>query len=513
MDRNNIRQPFLSSSPQSINSSSDSQVQHFSATDADDLALESGYRRSSLRRRGTSASSFGAEAMNMKPRTSPFPSIIVCPTLSTWLFLIAVGTFMALALTKFEEQLGGHELIIKYFSIPLVSVVFTYVHIWLALWMTFYPLEFVGCLQIPSTNVGLGWQGIIPNKALFMAKKSVKLMTTQLVTPQEIFSRLDPELVAKNLSPYLDQVLKGVIDELASKHDPGVWPIMPETIKNEILAHAREESPAVIKLTMEIFKSRIEELFDLEHMVLQKLMSDKQLMNDIFIGCGYKELAFIRDAGAWMGGIFGVIQLAIWIWICDDWYVLPVFGLIVGALTNWIALKMIFSPIRPVQCCCCVLQGLFLKRQDEVAADYGNMIANEMLTGRALLGALLAGPTTDRLLELIKERVIEGCDSWTGYTKPMVEYAMGPERYNQIKYDICQAIIGTLPETFSRLEEYTDEALDLENTLSQRMAALSPEDFESLLHPVFEQDEWKLILVGGILGAIIGMVQEECLGV
>ena len=31
--------------------------------------------------------------------------------------------------------------------------------------------------------------------------------------------------------------------------------------------------------------------------------------------------------------------------------------------------------------------------------------------------------------------------------------------------------------------------------------------FERLLHPVFEPDEWKLILMGGALGVVIGLVQ------
>lgn len=31
--------------------------------------------------------------------------------------------------------------VLEFLSIPLVSVIFTYVHIWMALWMTFYPIR------------------------------------------------------------------------------------------------------------------------------------------------------------------------------------------------------------------------------------------------------------------------------------------------------------------------------------------------------------------------------------
>ena len=47
--------------------------------------------------------------------------------------------------------------------------------------MTFYPLEYTGCCQIPGTNTGLGWQGIIPNKGIKMATTAVQLMTSKLL--------------------------------------------------------------------------------------------------------------------------------------------------------------------------------------------------------------------------------------------------------------------------------------------------------------------------------------------
>lgn len=39
----------------------------------------------------------------------------------------------------------------------------------------------------------------------------------------------------------------------------------------------------------------------------------------------------------------------------------------VGYITNWLAIKLIFEPVDPVKMGPFVLQGLFLKRQDEVS--------------------------------------------------------------------------------------------------------------------------------------------------
>jgi uncharacterized membrane protein YheB (UPF0754 family) len=63
-----------------------------------------------------------------------------------------------------------------------------------------------------------------------------------------------------------------------------------------------------------------------------------------------------------------------------------------------------------------------------------------------------------------------------------------------------------------RLEAYTDEALDVENLLVEKMSGLSSVDFEGMLHPVFQEDEIILIAMGGFLGVVIGAVQQVTMG-
>lgn len=48
---------------------------------------------------------------------------------------------------------------------------------------------------------------------------------------------------------------------------------------------------------------------------------------------------------------------------------------------------------------------------------------------------------------------------------------------------------------------------DLEATLREKMQGLSGEEFEGVLHPVFQEDELTLILVGAFLGLVAGFGQ------
>ena len=51
------------------------------------------------------------------------------------------------------------------------------------------------------------------------------------------------------------------------------------------------------------------------------------------------------------------------------------------------------------------------------------------------------------------------------------------------------------------------EALDMETTIREKMKELSSEEFEGVLHPAFEEDEILLILIGGVLGLVVGVLQ------
>lgn len=73
--------------------------------------------------------------------------------------------------------------------------------------------------------------------------------------------------------------------------------------------------------------------------------------------------------------------------------------------------------------------------------------------------------------------------------------------------NIATMVAEELPNNIKHLHDYTNEALDMEVTLRTRMAQLSPDKFEGVLHPAFQEDELKLILVGAALGVMVGFFQ------
>lgn len=388
-----------------------------------------------------------------------------------------------------------------YLSMPFISGLVGYGTNVLAIKMMFHPLEFFGFMK-PY----FGWQGIVPSKAGKMAAISVDTITDKLITQEEMFSRIDPDRVADELEAPMLELVPQITNEVMSQHMPTLWSNTPAAVKRAMAERIRKESPRIIAEVMDEVRNNIANVFDLKEMVITALVRDKALLNRMFLETGAKEFRFIGHSGLYFGFAFGVIQMLIWIFYKGVW-LLPVGGLLVGYATNWIALKMIFSPAKPKKFGPITFQGLFHKRQNEVAGDYGRLVSQQIVTPANILESILKGPYSDKMFGMIQRHVQQSVDEELGSAKQFVLLTVGTRSYEEIKHAAVEKTIAAAPSVLTHVTEYAEDAMDIQNTLVTRLQGLSPEDFEGMLRPAFEEDEWMLIAVGALLGLGVGFFQ------
>ena len=387
-----------------------------------------------------------------------------------------------------------------YGLIPIISGLVGWVTNVLALRMTFYPLEFTG---IPPY---LGWQGIIPANAGVMAGKAVDLITKNLIKIEDQFANVDSHRVVEEMGPELERVSHKIIGEVMHTQVPSLWINLPDTLKNKLYLRVKEELPITVEELMKEINVNISELFDLRGLVVSTLMEDRKLLNSIFLKCGEKEFLFIKKSGAYFGFAFGIIQMLVWFYY-QPWWFLPAAGLTVGFITNWLALRLIFKPEKAWQLGKYRVQGLFIKRQKEVSTEYAKIVAKQILTSPRIFDSIFFGSRSEAVTSLIRKHVTKVVDMAAGSSKDFVTIIAGSKKYEIIKNIAYSGFMEDLRIIISRIFNYAEEALDLENTLREKMKALPPWEFVGFLHPIFEEDEWKLITVGAILGGLAGLAQ------
>lgn len=382
--------------------------------------------------------------------------------------------------------------------IPVVSGVIGYVTNIMALNMMFQPLNFIG---IPPY---LGWQGIVPRRAKVMAEIAVDTITGKLITPHEMVSRLDPERIAAQLEKPLKLLVDEMMESIAEQEYPQIWRTLPDSMKARIRERLHAQVPSMVEDLTKRLQENAEEVLDIKHMVVTHLQENKELLNRIFLEVGKPEFTFIARSGAYFGFMLGIAQMVCYTFYPADW-LLPVFGLAIGYLTNWVALKIIFEPKEPVRVGFIKIQGLFLKRQEEVAVHYAQLVSREILTIRNLLTATLTGPGSTKLYELVAEEVTDVVNDGIGIVGSVALNATG--QLQAVRERAVEHAIEHTPALVEKVKFYAEGALAVEETLVDRLSKLSPTDFEGLLRPAFEQDEWMLITAGAVLGLLAGFAQ------
>lgn len=392
-----------------------------------------------------------------------------------------------------------------YISIPFISGLIGYVTKVVAIKMMFAPMDFLG---FRIFGIPIGWQGIVPRKAEKMATIAVDLMTSRLITANEVFARLDPNRIAKEIEGPMTAAAEEITRAVAQQYQPGLWEAMPEFARQKIIKKMQAEAPQVVANIMSEIQGDVDKYFDIKHMVISNLMKDRKMLNEIFQKVGRQEFRFFSNAGFYFGFGIGLIQMVCWIFFKQPW-MLPAFGGFVGFFSDWAALQMMFRPLNPKKIMGFTVQGLFLKRQQEVARDYAALISKQLLTPSNMMEELFRGALSDRIMELIQRNVREMIDAQTGSIRPLVVYAVGSQKYIEMKNVVTEKILEKLPETMKHMESYAEDAMDVRNTLMERMQRLTAEEFEGMLRPAFKEDEWSLIMVGAALGFIVGEIQVQ----
>lgn len=240
------------------------------------------------------------------------------------------------------------------------------------------------------------------------------------------------------------------------------------------------------------------------------------------------QFRFIERSGFYFGFLIGVAQAFAW-WSllalreaaaeADPrllgavntcvWWFLPVAGMLNGWITNALALYVIFNPIEPTYCFFggIRLHGLFLQRQEEVSEAFAEIVANRIVTAAHCWENILYGKGQARLKEIVSRHVARCIDAQVGMMRPFVPLVVGSDNFQSAKEQCAELMYDELPSCLRATYAYTEEAMDMQATLAANLRVLPSAEFERVLHPAFEEDEWKLIGVGALLGLFVGIFQ------
>lgn len=389
-----------------------------------------------------------------------------------------------------------------YLSMPFVAAFVGWSTKIVALEMLYRPLEFKGIGPV-------GWQGIVPRRAGKVGSKTIELLTSNLLKPEELLDRIDIDDAMEALREPLAHAVDEISRDIAEQIRPGLWDALPTAGRQAVQARIAAQVPPIIENMLTEVKSDLSRYLDVQFLAVTTLVRNKDKLVKLMRGVTADAMAFVRRSGIYFGFAIGLVQMVAWALFKNPW-IMPAFGFAVGFISDYIALNMLFRPTHPRKFLGLFpFQGLLHAQREQITRNYAHILAEDLFSPEVMFDALIKGPGADKLFALVGREIEAAIDKQTGVAAPIVVLAIGTTRYRALKDRVVDLTLERLPDTLSEAQNYAVRVIDLENTIVDKMSELSNEEYESILRPVFKDDEPLMIAVGAVLGGVVGEIQVQ----
>eukprot|EP00594_Rhizosolenia_setigera_P012984 CAMPEP_0178955120 /NCGR_PEP_ID=MMETSP0789-20121207/9410_1 /TAXON_ID=3005 /ORGANISM="Rhizosolenia setigera, Strain CCMP 1694" /LENGTH=353 /DNA_ID=CAMNT_0020636679 /DNA_START=902 /DNA_END=1963 /DNA_ORIENTATION=+ len=344
-----------------------------------------------------------------------------------------------------------------------------------------------------------------------MSSTMVDKTLAEMLCLNDLIGTLDPERMADLLAPEIPDMVQPIIEEITKKSDgeeilnASEKSLLQKGLEGIAKSDQFQRSIGrsfIIDLTKDIQKN-IQQILDLNSCVVNQMTSNKKKLVDLFLTVGSAEFRFLEVSGFWFGLLLGVPQMILNAYYINAW-TLSIGGLIVGLATNWLALKCCFEPLYPTKYGPFTFQGIFLKRQAVVSAEFSKFFAVRLLQAKRLFNSVFTNPITRKnFRSLFTQNILK-----TIKEQSRGLFELNNELQIKIRMGVEKAMKKAIPKSLEKSYDYIDKTCDIETNLRESMKAVPPKKFEQVLHPIFEEDEIILIVAGGALGLLAGLLQH-----
>ncbi len=194
------------------------------------------------------------------------------------------------------------------------------------------------------------------------------------------------------------------------------------------------------------------------------------------------------------------------LWI---WFAIPAIGGVIGYLTNRLAVKMIFRPIKPINILGFRLQGLMPRRQADMAKSIGAVVGDHLVRHEDLARGLDSVDMESILMELLDHGLGPKIQELRGL--PLIGGFLTEARIEDLRKSIISSLVEHKGKIMDKLEAALEKGLDVQALVADKVAAFPLDKLEALVLQVAAKELRAIEFLGGVLGILIGIGQVALL--
>jgi len=188
-------------------------------------------------------------------------------------------------------------------------------------------------------------------------------------------------------------------------------------------------------------------------------------------------------------------------------FLLPFIAALIGWMTNYIAVKMLFHPKEPRNFLGTTFHGVFPKRQHALAEKLGQLVADELFSISDVSAKIKEFATSDEAMNEVGKRIEMTIRNKLVQAFPMLAMFLSDEMVEKVTGLFKNELKDFLSATSQGMGEKLEENLNVQEMVKERVNAFSSQKLEELLNQLMKKEFKFIELVGAILGFFIGCIQ------
>ncbi len=188
-------------------------------------------------------------------------------------------------------------------------------------------------------------------------------------------------------------------------------------------------------------------------------------------------------------------------------FLLILIGAMIGWITNFIAVKMLFRPYKEINFIFFKIQGLLPKRKNQIGEGIAEVVDKELISIRDIISKISPkdieeniGMIVDKILESrLKEEIVKNF--------PMAAFFLSDSMLEKIKGIIRESILDNKDEMITVFAKYLENNVDIKSIIVSKVNAFSLEKVEEIITTLAKKELKHIEYIGAVLGGVIGLIQ------
>lgn len=184
-------------------------------------------------------------------------------------------------------------------------------------------------------------------------------------------------------------------------------------------------------------------------------------------------------------------------------YLFPVIGALIGYSTNYIAVKMLFRPHRPIGIGPLKIQGLLPKRRNDISESVAATVENELISIKdlsMLLKKMDLGPEIDGMVDdFFASSEYDGKSEILSKINVTINAYLG----SRVKRSLNENKEQLINELIHRIEDN----VDFKDIIVKNIESYDIDKLEEIVLRVSSKELGYITVIGGALGFLVGLLQ------